>query len=92
MSPAADYATCLVTGWVEDRLSTSSLTGNLEIYRDGCQTAPVKTRVTFDPAVDVEVRHGHRTAVRIAFHTNRDGNFEIYVMNADGSGAESTDR
>ena len=23
---------------------------------------------------------------RIAFETNRDGNFEIYVMNADGSG------
>ena len=27
----------------------------------------------------------------MAFTTNRDGNYEIYVMNADGSGADTPD-
>ena len=29
---------------------------------------------------------GRRTGSKIAFTSNRDGNYEIYVMNADGTG------
>ena len=42
------------------------------------------TRLTTNPAEDggpVWIRDGNK----IVFHTNRDGNYEIYVMDADGS-------
>jgi TolB protein len=48
---------------------------------DGSQ----QTNLTNNPGIDTaQARSPDGT--RIAFETNRDGDFEIYVMNADGSG------
>jgi len=41
-------------------------------------------RLTTDPAID-NLPTWSPDGARIAFNTNRDGNWEIYVMNADGS-------
>ena len=38
------------------------------------------------PASSTRARPGRPTAPKIAFTSNRDGNCEIYVMNADGTG------
>jgi Tol biopolymer transport system component len=35
---------------------------------------------------------GHRTEGRFAFQSDRDRNFEIYVMNSDGSGQRNLTR
>jgi Tol biopolymer transport system component len=43
-----------------------------------------QTRLTSSPAVD-DAPVWSPDARRIAFHSDRDQNFEIYVMNADGS-------
>ncbi len=43
-----------------------------------------QTRLTFNSALDYRPAWSPDGS-RIAFHTNRDGNLEIYVMNADGT-------
>jgi hypothetical protein len=37
------------------------------------------------PTQEMSIRGAAQATSRIAFSSNRDGNFEIYVMNADGS-------
>ena len=44
-----------------------------------------QTNLTNNPAGDVDPAWSPDGS-RIAFHSDRDGNAEIYVMNADGSG------
>jgi Tol biopolymer transport system component len=59
-------------------------TGNAEIYTIGTTGNSTATRLTFHPAADVEPAWSPDGA-RIAFRSDRDGDEEIYVMNADGS-------
>jgi uncharacterized delta-60 repeat protein len=69
---------------------SSTRDGNLEIYvmpatgEAGCQnkTCTVATRLTTNPAIDTSPAWA---ATKIAFSSTRDGNAEIYVMNADGT-------
>jgi TolB protein len=42
------------------------------------------TRLTNNSAIDAEPAWG--TNGKIAFSTNRDGNFEVYSMNSNGTG------
>ena len=61
----------------------SFVTGNWEIFRVDLATGAT-VDLTNDPYADQHPRvspDGHH----VAFHTNRDVQFEIYVMNADGS-------
>jgi TolB protein len=44
-----------------------------------------QTNLTDNPAGDVDPAWSPDGS-RIAFHSDREGNFEVYVMNADGSG------
>jgi TolB protein len=44
-----------------------------------------KIRLTFAPGEDVVAQYWP-DGTKIAFASKRDGNFEIYVMNANGSG------
>ena len=43
------------------------------------------TRLTDNPAYDLNPCFSHDGS-KIAFVSDRDGNFEIYIMNIDGSG------
>ena len=85
----------VVSGGVERpaRLAFASLRDeNWEIYvmdeqgalGDGQAAANGLTRLTDNPANDV-APHWSPDGRRIAFSSNRAGNFDIYVMNADGS-------
>ncbi|MEO7137956.1 MAG: fibronectin type III domain-containing protein [Gemmatimonadales bacterium] len=58
--------------------------GNVEIYTINSTGLGAPTRLTFHPALDAEPAWSPDGA-RIAFRSERDGNSEIYVMNADGS-------
>jgi Tol biopolymer transport system component len=58
--------------------------GNAEIYTIETTGNGATTRLTFHPASDVEPAWSTDGA-RIAFRSDRDGDEEIYVMNADGS-------
>jgi len=44
-----------------------------------------QTRLTYNMATD-QSPDWSPDGSKIAFYSNRDGNYEIYVMNADGSG------
>lgn len=59
--------------------------GNWEIY--GADYAAGTYRLTAHIASDMHPRL-NRGATRIVFSSNRDGDYEIYVMNADGSGLQ----
>jgi TolB protein len=62
----------------------SAVIGNAEIYSINSTGTGVATRLTFHPAADAEPAWSP-DGNRIAFRSDRDGNDEIYVMNADGS-------
>jgi hypothetical protein len=59
--------------------------GNWEIYLGLENSYLDSERVTYEPAADIEPRL-NRGATRITFASNRDGDYEIYVMNRDGTG------
>ncbi|HEX2778147.1 MAG TPA: hypothetical protein VHM30_01535 [Gemmatimonadaceae bacterium] len=61
----------------------SFVTGNWEIFRLDLATG-VSTNLTNEPFADQYPRVSPDGRF-VAFHTNRDVQFEIYVMNADGS-------
>jgi len=61
----------------------SFVTGNWEIFRVDLATGAT-VNLTNDPYADQHPRVSP-DGRRVAFHTNRDVQFEIYVMNADGS-------
>jgi Tol biopolymer transport system component len=58
-------------------------TGDLDIYRKNVNSDE-QTRLTNEMAED-GVPAWSPDGTRIAFNSSRDGNYEIYVMNADGS-------
>ena len=60
-------------------------TGNFEIFAIEPETVNPERRLTFRRHYDVEPVFSP-DGKRIAFTSNTDGNFEIYVMNSDGSG------
>src|SRR6266487_2889125 len=78
----------LVGNWLA---FSATQNGNGDIYllnvdaamQDANQAAPI--RLTNDPASDFDSAWSP-DGTRIAFRTQRDGNDEIYVMNADGTG------
>ncbi len=59
--------------------------GNFEIFSIEPFTSDPESRLTFRPRYDVTPAYSP-SGRRIAFVSNTDGNFEIYVMNADGTG------
>lgn len=61
----------------------SFVTGNWEIFRQDLATG-VAVNLTNEPFADQNPRVSP-DGRHVAFHTNRDVQFEIYVMNADGS-------
>ena len=77
---ATDGQTEFTIPWTADRTGATS-----DLY------AFVKTRLSLLPSALADLELGKVkgpaiTAGKIAFMSGRDGNFEIYVMNADGSG------
>jgi Tol biopolymer transport system component/uncharacterized membrane protein len=64
-------------------LFESDRDGNFEIYSESDSGQVL--RLTNSPSADVQAAWGPRMD-RIAFTSNRDGQNEIYIMNADGSG------
>ena len=64
---------------------SSFVTGNWEIFRVDLATGAT-VNMTNDPYADQHPRVSP-DGNRVVFHTNRDVQFEIYVMNADGSDA-----
>lgn len=62
----------------------STADGNAEIYTISSTGTGNATRLTFHPGSDVEPAWSPDGA-RIAFRSDRSGNEEIYIMNADGS-------
>jgi Tol biopolymer transport system component/DNA-binding winged helix-turn-helix (wHTH) protein len=58
--------------------------GNFEIFAIEPETVKQETRLTFRPRADVHAAFSP-DGRRIAFASRGDGNFEIYVMNADGT-------
>jgi Tol biopolymer transport system component len=63
----------------------SFVTGNWEIFRVDLATGAT-VNLTNDPYADQHPRVSP-DGQHVVFHSNRDVQFEIYVMNADGSGA-----
>ena len=63
----------------------SFVTGNWEIFRQDLATGDA-VNLTNEPFADQSPRVSPDGRL-VAFHTNRDVQFEIYVMNADGSDA-----
>ena len=60
-------------------------TGNFEIFAIEPETANAEQRLTFRAKYDIDPQFSP-DGKRIAFVTNTDGNWEIYLMNSDGSG------
>jgi len=60
-------------------------TGNFEIFKIELEIAESEKRLTFRPRVDSYPAFSP-DGKRIAFVSNTDGNAEIYLMNADGTG------
>jgi len=58
--------------------------GNFEIFAIEPETTEPEDRLTFRPRYDIYPVYSP-DGKRIAFMSKADGNFEIYVMNADGS-------
>ncbi|MGH9943921.1 MAG: Calx-beta domain-containing protein [Pyrinomonadaceae bacterium] len=75
--------------WVGNRIAfVSTRDGNEEIYAMNADNGSGQTRLTNNPATDTEPTLSGDGA-RIAFASSRDNNgisFEIYVMNANGTG------
>lgn len=59
--------------------------GNWEIYGGSDEGAAAAGRLTSDPAADLEPRLSPDTR-QIVFTSKRSGNYDIWLMNADGSG------
>jgi len=59
--------------------------GNFEIFMIEPDTAEPERRLTFEPRIDSSPVFSP-SGKRIAFASNTDGNFEIYLMNTDGTG------
>jgi TolB protein len=59
--------------------------GNFEVFIIEPDTAEPERRLTFRRRYDVSPVFSS-SGKRIAFASNTDGNYEIYVMNADGTG------
>jgi Tol biopolymer transport system component len=68
----------------------SFVTGNWEIFRLDLASG-VTANLTDDPYADQHPRVSP-DGQHVAFHTNRDVQFEIYVMNADGSDPHDVSR
>lgn len=66
-------------------LSVKNEGGNFDIYLFNSQGKGSVRRLTDDPAEDREPTWSP-DGTKIAFTSSRDGNEEVYVMNADGSG------
>ena len=60
-------------------------TGNFEIFVIEPETANAEQRLTFRGKYDIDPQFSP-DGKRIAFVTNTDGNWEIYLMNSDGTG------
>lgn len=59
--------------------------GNWEIYFGSDNAYAVHSRLTADPAADIEPRLSP-DATRIVFTSKRSGNYELWLINVDGSG------
>jgi Tol biopolymer transport system component/DNA-binding winged helix-turn-helix (wHTH) protein len=62
-----------------------SRTGNFELFLIEPETVNAEKRLTFHRRYDIQPAFSP-DGRRIAFASNADGNYEIYLMNADGSG------
>lgn len=76
----ADTAIAFVQGEI---LLTSTRTGGGDIYAFDRRTPGQLSRITQDPGTDSHAAYAPNGA-RIAFASNRDGNLELYMMDADG--------
>jgi len=74
MSPDNDYGASM------SRFKTAGALCIAAALAAGCTDEPTRPRVPLKPSAQVAA-----AASRIAFVSYRDGNSEIYVMNADGS-------
>jgi TolB protein len=59
-------------------------TGNFEIFSIDAETTGAEHRLTFRPKYDI-APHFSPDGGRIVFSSNADGNWEIYLMDRDGS-------
>lgn len=59
--------------------------GNWEIYFGSDNAYAVHSRLTADPAADIEPRLSP-DATRIVFTSKRSGNYDLWLINVDGSG------
>ncbi len=83
--PVAFAVGCTVTGEASGQIAfASNRDGNYDIYVRYVNALGSPTRLTNNPAIDVQPAWSPDRA-KIAFASNRDGNFEIYVIGADGS-------
>jgi uncharacterized repeat protein (TIGR01451 family) len=80
---AATYPAELVPG--TNLVFQSLRDGNWEIYRDWGSGA--RQRLTDNTGIDVGPRFSRGNG-RVVFASDRDGNPEVYAMNADGSGVQ----
>ena len=74
----------LVAGRQQDRLHEHPRRQRRDLRHERRRLGP--DAADEQPGVGLAARPGRRTASKIAFDSLRDGNAEIYVMNADGSG------
>jgi Tol biopolymer transport system component len=87
--PARRAGSCLVTRRADDRVRELARRQRRGL-RDG-RRRQLASELTQDPAKDVHPAWSP-DGRRIAFVSRRDGNSEVYVMNADGSGKRNLTR
>ena len=78
----------MVTGWKVHIAFANDMeddrTGNFEIFTIEPETTEPEKRLTFRQQYDVSPAYSP-DGNRIAFTSHSDGNWEIYMMNSDGS-------